>query len=66
MHPVRRRRRKPRGGDVDLHFIPCSSASSALVIAILFYASQLIGTWCRELLSVAQSPAHLNTAPSHN
>jgi hypothetical protein len=42
------------------------SASSALVIATLFYASQLIGTWCRELLSVAQSPAHLNTAPSHH
>jgi hypothetical protein len=30
-------------------------ASSALVIVILFRGSQLIGTWCREWLSVAQS-----------
>ena len=28
-------------------------------------SSQLIGSWCRQLLSVAQSSAHLNNAPSH-
>ena len=31
------------------------SSSSALVMVILFSASQLVDTWCRELLSVAQS-----------
>ncbi len=31
-----------------------------------FCGSKLIGTWSRQLLSVAQSPAHLNTAPSRN
>jgi hypothetical protein len=41
-------------------------ASSGMVIAILFCGSKLIGTWSRQLLSVAQSPAHLNTAPSRN
>ena len=39
---------------------PLIPHSSALVIAILFHASQLIRTWCRDLLSVVQ-PRHTST-----
>jgi ketosteroid isomerase-like protein len=35
MHPVRRRRRKPGGGGVDLHFIPCSSRIREAISALL-------------------------------